>query len=385
MKNNTPRILLLMGTSHGYGRDLIDGISQYLYEFGCRVDFDFRGHREEIPSWVKDWRGDGIIVRHHLSSTFRLLDKMKIPYVKLNCDCKEVSPSDVDVDEEAICEMALSHFCERGLEHFAYFAECDQYWTQKRAEAFIHTVKKRGANPFVHIASAETIIPFNTWKPAEKKRLIHWLRDLPKPIGLLTAYDMHAKLILDICEEEGIAIPNEIAVLGINNEEWFCRIQRHPLSSIIQNAREAGYQAAKLICEKIEGKNIDSQPILIPPISVFARRSTDLIAVQDEDLVAAFRMIRENWGIGISIEDLVQEIGLSRRTLERKFRKQFGKSIGEEIIRLRMERARELLRETNLPIGNIARKLGFCSHSYFVHAFCKQTKETPGEYRIHFR
>ncbi len=377
-----PRILLLMGTSHGYGRDLIDGVAQYLFEAGYRADFELRGHLEPLPSWVRKWKGNGVIVRHDRPETFRMLDEMGVPYLKLNCpDC----PSDVDVDESALGRIAVGHFLERGIRNFAFFTQCDHYWTRRRRDGFREAVKNAGFESFVYERKKSDAAPFQAWNSAEKASFTKWLRSLPKPVGILASYDFHARQVLDVCYQEKISVPGEVAVLGVNNEEWFCRMQFPPLSSVVQCGRRAGYEAARLLCAKIEGKPLPKFPLLFPPSGVAMRRSTDLIAIEDEDVALALQILREKACSGLTIPQLVEEVGLSRRTLERKFQKYFGRTPGEESIRIRIQRAKEILSESDLPIGNIARRLGFCSHAYFNSVFRKELNCSPSEFRERFR
>lgn len=381
-KKTTARILLLMGTSHGYGRDLIDGITQFLFESGYHADFELRGHLEPIPPWVRHWKGDGVIVRHNCPATFRMLEEMQIPFLKLNCpDC----PSDLDVDEDALGRLALEHFQERGLKNFAFFTQCDHYWTQRRRDGFRRQVEAAGNVCFVFERHQTDTAPFPTWQKKEQQAFIHWLHELPKPVGILTSYDFHARQVLDVCENEGIAVPNEIAVLGVNNEEWFCRMQNPPLSSIIQCGKKVGYEAARMLCARIEGEPFPETPRLFSPAGVQMRQSTDLIAIEDEDVAQTLRILREKTCEGITIAEIVERIGLSRRTLERKFHQIYGRTLGEEMFQIRLKRAKELLGETDLPIGNVARRLGFCSHAYFNSFFQKAAGCTPGEFRAKFR
>ncbi|MDO4573692.1 MAG: DNA-binding transcriptional regulator [Planctomycetia bacterium] len=381
-KRQSPRILLLMGTSHGYGRELIDGITQYLFESGYRADFELRGHLEPIPPWVKHWRGDGVIVRHNKPETFAMLERIGIPYVKLNCPDH---PSDVDIDEEALGEMAATHFAERGIRNFAFFTQCDHYWTRRRRDGFRRAVEKRGAVFHLFERHRSDTPPFLTWNRRERRQFTTWLHELPKPVGVLASYDFHARQVLDVCQSEGVSVPNEIAVLGVNNEEWFCRLQTPPLSSIIQCGRKAGYEAARILCAKIQGGAIPALPLLFPPVGVSMRQSTDLVAIDDEDAAMALHLLREGACEGITIDEIVTRVGLSRRTLERRFKTQFGRTLGEEMLRIRLARAREMLCDSDLPVGNIARRLGFCSHAYFNHVFRQEFGETPSGCRERFQ
>ncbi|MDO4574310.1 MAG: substrate-binding domain-containing protein [Planctomycetia bacterium] len=372
------RILLLMGTSHGYSRLLMDGMTQYLHENGHIAEFEFRGINEPLPLWVKDWEGDGILVRDNSPATFRVIERMGIPSLRVHCPDH---PSDLDTDEDSLAEMVYDYFASRGFQHFAFYTQCHLYWTRRRRDAFVRRVGQAGKKCHLFEQKTKNTPPFFAWSAAEKERFIRWLHELPKPVALLAAYDFHARVVLDVCHSEKIPVPNEIAVLGVTNEEWFCNIQNPPLSSVIVNGLHVGREAARILCDKIKGKEIPPLPLLFPPIGIQTRRSTDRIAVEDEDMVKAMTLLRDHACQGITIEEIVGAISLSRRTLERKFKRAFGRTPGEELLSVRLERARELLRSTTLPIGKIAFDLSFCSLAYFVYHFRRKNGLTPQEYR----
>ncbi|MDO4574298.1 MAG: DNA-binding transcriptional regulator [Planctomycetia bacterium] len=376
------QILLLMGTSHGFGRELMNGITQYLYEQGHSVEFELRGHLEPVPDWVKRWRGDGVIVRHNQQSSFTIWEKAGIPYLKLFCPNH---PSDIDVDEDLLAELAVQHFLERGIPHFAYFSQCDLYWSNRRRDSFCRAVKRLKKEVSVYERHAEDTAPYRMWHPRERAEFVAWVRQLPKPVGMLAAFDYHARQVLELCRQEGISVPDDVAVLGVNNDSWFCRIQYPPLSSIIQNGRKIGQECARILCDKILGNPIPKLPLLFPPTGVYTRRSTDLIVTQDAEVRKALLQIRTQACQGLTIEQLVEENGYSRRALERKFRQELGRTLAEEILKVRLESAEELLRETDMAIGNIVFAVGLTSHSHFNRLFVKKHGFPPTEYRKRFQ
>lgn len=367
-----------MGTSYGYGRQLIDGVTQYLYEEGHRADFEFRGYGESVPRWMEQWKGDGILLRNSDPSTLSMVKRKRVPCVTLSCLDR---PSDLTVDEATVARMVLDHFEERGLRHFAYFAQCDLLWTRERRDALVDEATRRGRDCSVFVRPVPETTPLCGWEGSERNALIRWLRALPKPCGLLAAHDPHAAVILDLCREENIAVPHEIAVMGTSNEEWFCRMQNPPLSSVIQDGRAIGWRAAQILCDKILGRKIPRLPLLLPPVGIQKRPSTDLIAIEDEDMIRAKQLVRDHAAKGLTVQEIQETVLLSRRTLERKYKKTFGRTIGEDILAMRMEAAKEMLRETDLPASAIAARLNFTSDTNFYHIFRRQTGLSPKAYR----
>lgn len=377
-KHSPLRILLLMGTSYGYGRQLIDGVTQYLYEEGHHADFEFRGYGESVPRWMELWKGDGILLRDSDPATLAMVKRKRVPFVTLSClDC----PSDLTVDEDSVAGMVMNHFEERGLRHFAYFAQCDRFWTRVRRDAMLSEAARRNRDCAVFMRPTFETTPLCGWTEGERAALVRWLHELPRPCGLLAAHDPHAALILDLCRGENIAVPDEIAVMGTSNEEWFCRMQKPPLSSVIQNGRSIGRRAAQILCDRILGNPLPSLPLLLPPTGIQERPSTDRIAIGDEDMLRARQLIRERAAEGVTVQEILDAVLLSRRTLERKYKNAFGRTLGQDILAARMEAAKEMLRETDLPASVVASRLNFTSDTSFYHIFRRQTGMSPAEYR----
>lgn len=372
------RILLLMRSSLGFGRRLIRGISQYAYDAGHSLDLEFRGTTEPFPPWVETWHGDGVIVRDTFPQTLQILRKLGLPYVKVHC-LNEVS--DVEEDLEMLMNIAIDHFQFHGLKHFAYFSQCQIFWTHRRRLCMEEVLKSRGLEGHYFERQETDMASFSSWGKKEQRRFLKWLDDLPKPIGMLAASDRHARLVLEVCQQRGIRVPCDISVLSVNDETWFCRIQSPPLSSIVMDGRKSGYEAMRLLCQKIAGKELPELPIRIPLLGVHARSSTDVTILEDMDVVNALRLIHEKACQGIGVEEIVKVVGLSQRTLERKFKTTFGRTMNEEIILTRLERAKEFLRESELKISTIAFRTGFCSHSHLIHAFKRHVGCSPDAYR----
>ncbi len=218
-----------------------------------------------------------------------------------------------------------------------------------------------------------------------QRGLMAWLQALEMPVGLMACNDARARHVLEACHALGVRVPEDVAVVGVDNDEVMCELTDPPLSSIEQGMRRLGYQAAALLDQRMEGKESPQMQYVVGPEGVVARRSTDTLAVSNAEVALAARFIREHACDGISIADLTKMAGLSRSTLERKFKAMMGRTIHAEIDRVRIERARTLLAETDLPLKQVAAQAGFKYIQYMSTLFRRRLDQTPREYRLRAR
>jgi LacI family transcriptional regulator len=204
---------------------------------------------------------------------------------------------------------------------------------------------------------------------------------LPKPIGVMACYDFAGQQLLDVCRELDIAVPEQVAVIGVDNDVRLCRLCTPPLSSVIPDTHRTGYEAAQLLDQLMHGAKKTEECLLIPPSGIAERQSSDVYALDDNDIVAALRFIRENACKGIGVADVLKAVPLSRRMLEHRFQKLVRRTPHAEIIRIRMERACRLLRETDLSLAEITSRSGFANPDYFSVAFKNYMQMTPRAYR----
>ena len=216
----------------------------------------------------------------------------------------------------------------------------------------------------------------------QQQALVTYIDSLPKPVGVMTSTDLLGQRFLEACLRAGAKVPEEIAVIGADNDEPICRVSTPPLSSVIINDHQRGYQAAAVLHRLMQGKPAPREPIFIEPSGVVCRASTDILAIDDQAVVTALRFIRNNACEGINVREVVTHVPVSRSVLERRFRKLVGRSINEEIIRLRLNHAIELLTCTNLELKAIAQKAGFGSQAYMTAVFRSKLDCTPGSYRM---
>ncbi|MCL2117117.1 MAG: substrate-binding domain-containing protein [Planctomycetaceae bacterium] len=386
MAKRKKRVLLNVETSRGYGRDIIRGVSQYLIEHsGWTVYLEDRGLQEN-HDWVKNWRGDGIISRTSSYEMAALIAEKRIPTVEMLGDGKTIH-SEVPGNEKTTAYLAAEHLIDCQLKNFAFFAYGNVWWGNLRGKFFQEALAQQRFSPHLfpgYLAGPLCIYP--QWEAEYDQMLPQWLKQLPKPVGLWAVNDFAATRINEACENAGVAVPEEIALLGTTNDTLLCNLLSPPLSSIDLNSFQAGYMAAKILDAKMSRKTkVPKTPVLIPPIGVVKRQSTDVTVVTDSDVAEALRYIRTFGEEGLSVVEVAKHVGLSQSTLERRFREHIKRTPEKEILRIRIKRVQTLLLESDFPLRIICKKTGFATPEYLIQAFRRETGMTPKEYRSRLR
>ena len=335
------------------------------------------GRGAGLPPWLREWRGDGIIARVDGAAIAAALRRSGVPVVDVSAALATPVFPRVVTDSAAATALAAEHLRERGFRNFAYCGDARFRWSVQRGRFFGEQVKEMGA-----IAAH---FPQPAAARAEQAALVAWLRALPKPVGLLACYDVRGQQVLEACHEAGLAVPDEVAVIGVHNDELLCDLCDPPLSSVIPDARRAGYEAAALLEKMMNGADVPVTTRWIEPVGVAARQSTDVVAVADTRVSAAVRYIREHAVSGIDVQDVLRAVPISRTLLERKFKQLIGHSPHEHIQRVRIERVKSLLVTTKLSIGDIAERVGVEHPEYLSVAFRRMTGMSPREYRARHR
>jgi LacI family transcriptional regulator len=208
-----------------------------------------------------------------------------------------------------------------------------------------------------------------------------WVRKLPKPTGIMACYDLRGQQVLEACRREGVAVPDSVAVIGVHNDELLCDLCDPPLSSVIPNARRAGYEAAALLDRMMNGDRVSQQVILLDPIGIATRQSTDVVNLADVRISQAVRFIREHAADGITVDEVLRAVPMSRTILERRFKSLLHCTPHDHIVRVRLERVKELLASTELTLAQIAERAGFGHAEYMSVAFKRLTGVSPGAFR----
>jgi LacI family transcriptional regulator len=377
-----PHVAVWIETSRGYGRGLIRGVASYVRQHGpWSIYFSPHGLREPIAGWLRNWKGDGILARIDDRRMVRMFSAKRVPLIDLRGRLPGLNIPVVGLANRPVAELAFEHLRERGFRHFAFCG--------LRAGEHVHLDQRRDF--FVAIARAKgfdcQVFPDKRssqrsgHSPQDLKQLEVWLRTLPKPIGIMSCNDDRGQQLLDACRRIEANVPDQIAVVGVDNDEEICNLSTPSLSSVDVNAERIGFAAAELLDRMISGKKFPGDEVLFEPSHVVARLSSDTLNVDDPALSRALRYIRDHADKEITVNHVVKAAMVSRRYLERLMDFQIGRSPHQEILRVRTERAKLLLRDTELTLGVIAQQCGFSSAKYFGDAFRRQTGFAPGEYR----
>jgi LacI family transcriptional regulator len=372
-------VALLIETSNGYARGLLSGIIAYMREHeSWSVYLGEHGRGDDPPRWLRRWKGDGVIARIENARIASAVVDSGLPAVDVSAARKVAHLPWVETDDRAIADAGARHLLERNFRHLAFCGDDRFNWSRWRCEHFQKAAAAAGIECSVYRPSPHVR---DDWDATEND-IGRWLLSLPQPVGVMACYDIRARHVLDACRRVGMAVPDQVAVVGVDNDEFLCDLTDPPLSSIAPDTRRTGYEAAALLDRLMSGRERRrGQAIFVQPLGVIARRSTDVLALGDAEVSAAVRFIREHACEGISVKDLLEQVPLSRRVLEGRFRKLLGRTPHDEIARIRFERVRQLLRETRLPLAEIARRSGFRNAEYLNTAFRKEFGLSPNAYR----
>jgi len=375
-----PHVALLIETSRSYGRGLLRGVKRYVDEHGpWSMYVELRHLDSRVPPWLKNWRGDGILTRTEFQATASLIRKLGLPAVELRATHLRQDLPFVGVDNSELGRMVAEHLIDRGFTRFAVYDIDTQAYFAQRRDSFVNHLHNLGHDVSVYHAAGQREKP-REWE-REQERLAAWVASLPKPIGVLACTDQLGFWLLDACRRAGVAVPEELAAVGAENDESLCLMSTPPLSSVAFNPQQVGYEAARLLNKLMRGGKPPRRPIEVPPVEVVTRQSSDIVAIADKDVAGAVRFIRENADRGITTEDVLDVVHVSRSTLERKMRSVLGRSPKAEITRVRLELVQRLLRDTDLTLQQIARRAGFAHPQHLATLFKRRLTMTPGQYR----
>jgi LacI family transcriptional regulator len=374
------KVALLIETSNRYGRDLLYGVRDWMRE-GERwaIRFTEQGRRAPLPTWLKDWQGDGIIARVDSPQIAAALRRTRLPVVDVSAERFSSEFSRVSIDNGAVARLAAEHLATKGFLDFAYCGDRRFLWSRQRGVEFRRCLAEKGRR------CVDFGEPAGTAKPgsdAEIRAIARWLKGLPKPVGVFACYDGRALQVLEACQLLGLQVPDQVAVLGVDNDELVCELANPPLSSVQPNARRSGYEAAALLARLMSGEKKAVAPThQVQPVRVVERQSTDVVAVADVKVAAALKFIRLNACEGMDVGDVLRAVPMSRTRLEQKFKALLGHSPHRQLVQQRIARVKHLLAESKIAISEVAEQAGFDNASYLSVAFRRETGLSPFAYR----
>lgn len=365
-------VLLMITTERVHGRSILAGIGDYtahhahwLYHLEIAIK----------PELVAQGGVDGMIVEAWTPDMLQVVRETNVPTITVGRSVDPLGKPAVVVDNVAVGRMAGLHLADLGFKHLAYVHGGPTPWSRDRQEGFVTAATDRRIE--CHVLPDEV--------PLDREGLVNWIRSLPEPVGIFAANDQIALNVSHACREAGRRIPEQAALIGVDNESETCRLAHPPLSSIDHGTRRIGYEAAKLLDAWMSTGVRPISTTLIQPVGVIARPSTDLLAIDDPDIVAALRYIRSHTDEAVKVADVLRHVAMSRRTLEMRFRQALGRSIHDEITRVRIERAKQLLITSDWSIVHIGDACGFSFPSQFSYAFRRETGMPPQKFRDQYR
>lgn len=357
------RVGIIANYVGGYSRGVIRGIASFAFARAwiCRVE----GINEAaIGKHLKDY--DGLIIQAATAEQARLLSRSSVPAVNVSSALGLKRVPSVVSDDRQVGTMGAEHFLRRGHRHFAFYAPDDRQFATIRFEGF----RDRLLREQMTCALIESESALATAATAG-----------PKPIAMMACNDRAAVAALDVCRSLSVRVPDDVAILGVDNDELMQSLANPPLSTINTARERIGFEAAAMLERLIAGRSDHGDLVLVPPKDVITRRSTDALAISDADVAESARFIHQHAGRQIGVLDVARRATISRRQLERRFKEALGRTIHDEILRCRVDRAKQLLLESDLTLPQVAMASGFASASYFSTAFRRTVSVTPGEYR----
>jgi LacI family transcriptional regulator, galactose operon repressor len=377
-----PHVLLIFLTRFEESLGMLKGIAHFERTHHLWTAFhDDQAVSETDTRWLRSKKWQGVISRHTTPELASACAELKIPLVDLN----DVEPypgvPKIRPDNVGIGHLGAEHFIERGYQKFSFAGFSNLLWSRERRDGFVEAVRLAGRDCSVYdVEYPGDSTPF--WDEEEIGKLSAWMREQPKPIGVMACVDFRAQQLVSAAHAAGILVPEEVAILGVNNDTIRCELADPALSSVAPNAFQSGYRAATLLRDMLAGQKPTVLDQRVEALGVVTRHSTDVLAVEDRNVAAALSFIREKACHGITVEQVLQHAHASRSQMERKFRQHIGRSPQSEIRRVQLRKIRQLLLETDFPLKRIAELTGFEHMEYMCVLFKRETGIPPGIYRV---
>ena len=378
--HNVIMIIDLMTES---GRGLMRGVTRYSRMHGPWTFYVEKGWIRGSNAPKFDEWGDGLVYYTYNYPPKKAIAAYRFPVIMSTQDLNHrlYEMPEIICDNSRIGKMAAEHLLDCAFKNFAYCSSDYRLWSKERAESFSKRITEAGYETmFFRLSKRRSHF---TWKD-EQSFTIDWLRSLPKPVGIMACFDYRAEYLVEACHVAELRIPDDVAIIGVDNDEFICESTNPPLSSIKLDFETAGYETAELLDNLMSGKKVKNQLVTVKPVRLISRQSTDVFAIEDQDLCLALKFIREHSREPIQVTDVAQATGTSRQILYKKFQRHLGKTIHQKIVEARIEQIAQLLIETNAGLAHIALTTGFSGPEHIARYFKKAKGITPGKYRKEF-
>ncbi|HZB13996.1 MAG TPA: DNA-binding transcriptional regulator [Chryseolinea sp.] len=379
------KIILLSDFAEEYNKNILRGITRYSKDHGpwtfCKMPTYYRETIgiDGILKWAKEWEADGIIGQFYNNEEVEKFTKANIPVIAQDFKERFTDIPNITGAYNETGRLGANYFLKKGFKNFAFYGFGNIVWSRERAQGFEERIQEAGFNVhYYEHKDPNAAVDLWYYKPSA---LSEWLRSLPKPIALMTCDDNQGLHIAEAAKHAGIRIPDEVAVLGVDNDETICELSETPLSSIELDAEKGGYEAARLMERMVAEKTCCAPDVIVKPTQVVTRHSTDIFASQDKYIVSALKYIHGNLDKNLKVDQVLREVPLSRRSLEKRFMLTTGYPVYEYIYNQRIEKFTQLLLETEMTIFEIALDLGLSDSKNIARQFKQVKGLTPMEYR----
>lgn len=377
------KVVLLLDSSRSYDRGLLRGIARYVGLHEPWVVLRPTAFYERFSGLVKGtvqelWRSrpDGVIMNG--SPSGEDISRLEAPVIAV--PVKEMLPGcrHLVSDNREAAIVAADHLFGQGLRHFAFAGFDQAVWSLERCKHFCRRLSERGFKVHRHLVP---LLPGKARQARHRTAIAHWLKSLPRPVGVMACNDDFARTMSELCRLHGLRVPEDVALVGVDNDELICRLSRPPLSSISFATEQAGYEAAELLDALMAGKKVATDRIAVRVGRIVPRQSTDLLAMEDEEVVKALRCIRDNSHRILQVTEVVEATLLSHRTLHTRFQRAMGRSLLAEIAQRRAAHIAKMLLTTSDSIDRIARSVGYDTAGHMARFFRRELGVTPRAYR----
>ncbi|BCU79448.1 DNA-binding transcriptional regulator [Luteolibacter sp. LG18] len=385
------KLAVVYPTSIPWMAEIIDGIRRYGLQYGgwqiltCPPTLEASGERSRSLSSLVGWKGDAAIAAVRNAEDRKIVRKLGIPVVNLSqWESEAHGVPRVSVDNYLAGRLAAEHLLERGIRELAYLGWKNVHYSNERLRGFASRAKEAGLHCVTKLDAAEGTSARTL--ADELHELGAWLSALPRPCGIFAVQDYRAQLVVEACASVGLRVPRDVAIIGMDDDAIVCGHSTPTLTSVRRNSGQVGWEMAALIDRMIRGDRPDTMEILVPPEGIVERQSTDMFHHGDEVVQLAVSFMLRNLKDAPKVQTIADHAGVSKRTLETRFRSATGKSPHEYLTTARIERAMKLMqRPTQTNLRNVAAACGFASYPAFVAAFQGACGKTPGDYQRQFR
>jgi len=380
-------VALLVSQGSWSNRLLLEGVASYARQHTrWRLALQKTAEGAAVDEWLLRAKPAGAIAEITSRGMVKTLRRAGMRIVDVLEEHRVPHVPQIVCDDQKIVRLAIDHLLDRGLKHLAFVGDADRQFAKRRRVAFNHYAKVRqrelhGEDDGTSFANATVMFPGTVLRSNELAGLAAWLRSLPKPVGVVACNDVWGSQVLRACTDQGIRVPDDVAVIGVDDDPVFCQISDPPLTSVDGNGYEIGYAAAALLDGMLSRGESPAPITFVAPGAIKTRGSTEVLSIADRDAAAAVRFVRDHACSGLTAAGAASRLGVSVRTLERLFARHLGHSPAAEISRVRLERARELLAASDLSVGDVARRAGYAYVESLHRAFRERFGLSPGAYR----